>query len=92
VLVVGGGDVSALGALQRIFSGMEVSEFEMAVVAGDHENFAFRILDVLQRNTSAGKLTFAGADNGTGNAEMAEASRRQLRRRLREERSRHREE
>jgi hypothetical protein len=92
VLVVGGGDVSTLGTLQRIFSGMKVSEFEMAVAAGDHENFVFRVLDVLQRNTSAGKWTFAGADNGTGNAEMAEASRRHLRRCLRQERSGHREE
>jgi len=51
----------------------------MPVVAGDHEDLVLAVLDVLQRNTSAGKgMTLAGADDGAGNAEMAHASNRQL--------------
>ena len=74
VLVVGGADVSPLGAVQGIFSGRKVAEFEVAVVAGDHESLVLAVPDVLQRNPRAGKwMTLRGADDGAGNAEMADA-------------------
>jgi len=60
----------------------------MAVVAGDHEDLVLEVLYVLQRNTGVGKrMTLAGADDDTGNAEKADAFYRQLRRRLSQEMS-----
>ena len=87
VLVVGGADVSALGPAQRIFSGAEVTEFKAPIVAGNHEDQAFGVPDLLQRNASPGEgIAFTGADNSPGNPVRAGDGRS---RRLRHERRGH---
>src|SRR6476661_3658531 len=74
VLVVGGGDVSALRSQQGIFPGGEIREFEAPVIPGDHGDQVLRVLDVAQRDTRAGKwIAFASAENGAGNAETSGA-------------------
>ena len=65
-----------LAPFRAYFPGRKVAEFEVAVVAGDHENLVLAVPDVLQRNPGAGKwMALRGADDGAGNAEMADRKR-----------------
>ena len=76
-----------LAPVQGIFSGRKIAEFEAAVVAGDHENLVLSVFHVPQRNPGAGKwMAFLGADDGAGDAEMADH--KLLHRRLRGQHSR----